>query len=642
MPIRKLSESVINKIAAGEVIERPASVVKELLENSVDAGATQIEVTIEQGGIDLIRITDNGKGIPQDELTLAVTSHATSKIADADDLFRVGTFGFRGEALASIMEISQSMIRSRTEDQECGFELLINGGHHEPIAPCGCPVGTTIEVRQLFYNTPVRQKFLRTPATEKGHITEAFARVALANPQIQMTLTNNKTVIHQLAPTDSWRERISAFFGPEISDNLIAVSNTDGNVTVSGFVVDPSVSRSNNRMQYLFLNRRYIRDRSLQHAMTEAYRGLLMVGRYPVCFLRLEMPPNEVDVNVHPAKLEVRFQNGGQIYRQLLSTLRNKFLTTDLTAKGHLSRRDGGHVQTEDAVAHPTATPQRQDQIAFASATPTVDWTQAPRPSPSGGGGTGAMRVPGGAAPFQPFPDGRGIPTGPTGSLAPGQMSQPTTTGQVLPNEYSEGLESATPFDQQQPVQRMTALQVHNTYLISETEAGMLIIDQHALHERIIYEQLREKVLNGKLESQKLLVPEPVTLPPAESAAVLEQTDMLQQIGISVEPFGGDTILVSAYPAMLANHNPAEMLKSVVDKILEDGKSLDQRDLVDELLHMISCKAAVKAGDKLTPEEITALLEHRELCQDSHHCPHGRPTSLVFSREELDKKFKRI
>ena len=630
MPIRKLSESVINKIAAGEVIERPASVVKELLENSIDAGSTQIEVTIEQGGIEMIRITDNGCGIAKEDLPLAVTSHATSKIIDADDLFQVNTFGFRGEALASITEISQCMIRSRTADSECGHELLINGGHAEPIEPCGCPVGTKIEIRQLFYNTPVRQKFLRTPQTEKGHIVESFARVALANPKVQMTLINNNSVMHQLPATESRRERIGAFYGPEIEENLIAVDSTEGDISLGGYVVDPSISRSNKRMQYLFLNRRYIRDRALQHALTEAYRGLVMVGRYPLCFLRLDMPPEMVDVNVHPAKLEVRFQNGGQIYKQLLATIRNKFLTTDLTAKGQLSRRDavGAGVPSPastGAIASPELTTSSvQDQIAFARPQSSVDWTSAPRESVAAAlPATGSF--PGSAQPFRPFPP-----------LPPSNLSQPGIDNQPFDQA------TPTPVAPTAPAVTRSALQVYNTYLISETDEGMVIIDQHALHERIIYEQLREKVMGGKLESQSMLVPEPVSLPPAECAAVLEQTELLLQIGIKVEAFGGDTVLVSSYPAMLSNHNPGEMLKSVVDKLLGEAKNLDRRDVLDELLHMISCKAAVKAGDRLSSEEISALLEHREICQDSHHCPHGRPTALTFSREELDKRFKRI
>lgn len=650
-PIQQLSASVINKIAAGEVIERPASVVKELLENSVDAGATQIEVSLENGGLELIRIADNGSGIPEDQLMLAVTSHATSKIEDANDLFSVGTFGFRGEALASITEVSQTTIRSRTPDSDCGFELVVNGGNHEPIAPCGCPVGTTMEVRQLFYNTPVRQKFLKTAQTERGHIAEAFTRVALANPQVQMTLLNNGKVLHQLAATESWSERIKAFFGPEIGDNLIPISNDDDAVSVSGFVVDPSVSRSNNRMQYLFLNERYIRDRSLQHALSEAYRGLLMVGRYPICFLRMQMPFEMVDVNVHPAKLEVRFQNGGSVYRQLLGTLRNKFLTTDLTAKGQLARRNPA---PEDPVLElkPSVT-EKQDRIHFTADTTERDWTAAPR-QPLGLNVTGERD-------FKPFPPLSPMPTPSTGvkSVAmPAADAEPVTfppdydpfshpmPSTTSPNSTAVDADAGTSTSLPVPAapQRQTpfAIQIHNTYLVQETEEGMIIIDQHALHERIIYEQIREKILAGKLESQKMLVPEPVALPPAEAAAVLEQTQLLKNVGIEVEPFGGDTVLVSSCPTMLAGQNPAEVLKGVVDKLMGEAQNLDQRDLVDELLHMISCKAAIKAGDKLTPEEITSLLEQRDLCQDGHHCPHGRPTALTFSREQLDKKFKRI
>lgn len=650
-PIRQLSASVINKIAAGEVIERPASVVKELLENSVDSGATQIELSIEQGGIDLIRVTDNGSGIPRDQLPLAVTSHATSKIVDADDLFRVGTFGFRGEALASIAEVTQSLIRSRPADQDCGFEMVINGGHREPEQPCGCPVGTSIEVRQLFYNTPVRQKFMRTAQTEKGHIAEAFTRVALAHPEIQMTFLNNGKALHNLPVSDSWRDRIDAFFGPEISDNLIAVNNSHGEIRINGFVVDPSISRSNNRMQYLFLNGRYIRDRSLQHALSESYRGLLMTGRFPICFLKLDMPFELVDVNVHPAKLEVRFQNGGQIYSQLLGTVRNRFLTTDLTARAQLSKGSEAPFQpfpNQGRVPDSPTPAQQQATISFPGAAKPFDWTQAPRqPFPTGNHSISTVGPDQSSHPQPAFSPALSPASSPASSPALSPASSPasfgSSTGAWGPSpELSRGHHERVEGVDALPSRTPTALQVHNTYLISESEEGMLVIDQHALHERIIYEQIREKVLEGKLESQKLLVPEPVSLPPAEAAVVLEKADLLAQIGITVEPFGGDTVLVSAYPAMLANHNPAEMLRGVVDQLISGNKPLEHRDIVDELLHMISCKAAVKAGDKLSPEEITALLEHRQLCQDAHHCPHGRPTSLVFSREELDRRFKRI
>ncbi len=332
--IEQLSASVVNKIAAGEVIERPASVLKELLENSVDAGATRIDVTVEQGGGELIRVADNGCGIAADQLPLAVASHATSKIRQAEDLFSVHTLGFRGEALASIAEVSRLVLRSRPGDAESGAELEIVGGQSRPIVPVGCPIGTTIEVRNLFFNTPVRHKFLRTTQTEMGHTTEALTRLALAHPHVHFTLSHNGRLMHDLAPVADVRERVAAFFGQEIADDLIEIASEADGVSLAGFVANPMHSRATGRMQYLFLNGRAIRDRSLQHALGEAYRGLLLTGRQPICFLRLDMPAEMVDVNVHPTKQEVRFQDGGRLYSQLLGTLRTKFLTSDLTARG--------------------------------------------------------------------------------------------------------------------------------------------------------------------------------------------------------------------------------------------------------------------------------------------------------------------
>ncbi len=603
-PIRQLSTSVVNKIAAGEVIERPASVVKELLENSVDAGATRIDVVLDNGGIDLIRITDNGCGINADQLELAVTSHATSKIQDANDLFEVATFGFRGEALASIAEVSQFTLRSRTAQNDCGYELAVNGGHRVPIEPTGMSAGTSITVQNLFYNTPVRRKFLKTTQTERGHIIEAFTRIALANPAVHMSLTHNGKQQFDLPATDDWSERIATFFGPEIGDGLIEVDSHDFGISLSGFVVDPSVNRANNRMQYLFLNNRYIRDRSLQHALSEAYRGLLMTGRFPIAFLRMAMAADQVDVNVHPAKLEVRFQNGGKLYSQLLSTIRNRFLATDLTAKAKLA--------TEEPL--PTGgTPrpgyrETQEEISFPRAESGRDWTGGPR--------TAATEIPSFRASDLP--------------VSTAEWSAPSSVQENHPAEPGE------------PVQRARAMQIQNTYLVTETEEGMLVIDQHALHERLLYEQLKTRVNSGTLETQRMLVPEPVTLPPAEAAAMLQQQELLRQIGMVIEPFGGDTLLISAYPAMLTNHNPAEMLRGMVELVMSEGRSPGQQDLVDELLHMYSCKAAIKAGDALTPEEIDSLLQQREDCPGAHHCPHGRPTGLVFSREELDRRFKRI
>lgn len=631
--IRQLSPSVINKIAAGEVIERPASVVKELVENSVDAGATRIDVTVEQGGGQLIRITDNGCGIRPEQLLLAVASHATSKIADADDLFRVTTFGFRGEALASIAEISLMRIVSRAAESETGAELEVHGGAAEPIAPCGCPVGTTIEVRNLFFNTPVRRKFLRSTQTELGHVTEALLRVALPQPRVHFTLRHNDRIVHDLPPVESWRERILNCFGPEVGESLIWVESRDDSDTVllSGYVGDPSCSRANNRLQYLFLNGRYIRDRALQHALGEAYRGLMLQGRFPVAFLRLELPPDSVDVNVHPTKLEVRFQDGSRVYSQTLSTLRNKFLTTDLTARVK-------PLTTNSADDDATSRPAERQTLAADS---PVAWARGPAQ-----GSVFPPRRSEPATPPRPADSAAyrlsAPPEAPRQPSLPWSSERPVAPAQPLPLAASAPPPAAPPGPATAIHARHRGLQIHNRYLVSESDEGLVVIDQHALHERVLYEQLRDKILSGEMERQRLLVPEPVTLAPAEAGVVLDQRETLAELGIEIEPFGGDTVLVVAYPALLANLNPGEVLRQAVELLMSGVGAADRRGLIDELLHMMACKAAVKAGDRLSPDEVAALLEHRELCQDAHHCPHGRPTALIFTREELDKRFKRI
>ncbi|MCA9079526.1 MAG: DNA mismatch repair endonuclease MutL, partial [Planctomycetaceae bacterium] len=316
--IQQLTQSVINKIAAGEVIERPASVAKELLENSVDALATRIDLEVEQGGTELIRIVDDGEGIHPDDLLLAVASHATSKIHDADDLFHVQTMGFRGEALASISEVSKFRIRTRPADQLTGLEMEVDGGQIGTPRPCGCPPGTQIEVRQLFFNTPVRRKFLKTQSTEFGHLSEQFTRIALAHPNLHMTLRHNGKQVYDLPATHDLKERLGLFFGGELADQLIAVEGEYGGARLWGYVAHPSQHKATRKGQYLFLNGRWIQDRSLQHALTEAFRGLLMVGRHPVAFLFLELSPDQVDVNVHPTKAEVRFQDSQTLYRLVL------------------------------------------------------------------------------------------------------------------------------------------------------------------------------------------------------------------------------------------------------------------------------------------------------------------------------------
>jgi DNA mismatch repair protein MutL len=363
-------------------------------------------------------------------------------------------------------------------------------------------------------------------------------------------------------------------------------------------------------MQFLFLNGRHIRDRSLQHALGESYRGLLIHGRYPIAFLKMDMPAEMVDVNVHPTKLEVRFQDSRKMYSQVLSTIRNKFLATDLTARV----RDAGQ-DDEQAVSTNLASETRQQ----------FDFKSAPATSDAWGIGARSPQMPDS---FRQALDPKNMPVG--------TLTEQPTDPSPVPSETQD-----SPAVFNSAGRSSWGIQIQNRYIITEDERGMLVIDQHALHERILYEQIRKKVLAGELEIQRLLVPEPVTLASAECALVLEQQDQLRQLGLEVEAFGGDTVLVSSYPAMLRRVRIEELLRSVIEIMIVDGDQPDKRDLLDELMHMMSCKGAVKAGDSLTPDEIESLLEWRALCQDSHHCPHGRPTSLVFTQDELDKRFQR-
>ena len=626
MPIRRLSQQLINKIAAGEVIERPASVVKELMENSVDAGATRIEVSVAQGGLELIRVSDDGVGIAADELPLALASHATSKLNEADDLFRIATLGFRGEALASIAAVSRLVLRSRRRDDVAGAEIEAEGGRLREVTPCGCPPGTQVEVHRLFFNTPVRRKFLRAPSTEFGHVSEAFTRIALALPQLHCTLRHNEREVFDVPPDADLPARVAVFFGRELADQLIPVEGEHEGVRIAGYVAHPSQSRSHNRMQYLFLNGRAIRDRALQHALGEAYRGLLMTGRYPIAFLSLTMPPELVDVNVHPTKMEVRFQDSGRLYSQLLGTLRTRFLSCDLRTSG------AADAAATNAGRQPPAddTPLREQLAQWAKGR-LAAWGEPRAIELPGGAGTGAAQAAttaatatSGSSPLSVF------------RLDPTPAPSPRWAADDLP-EHPLGAEAVP----RGGPRGSSALQIHNRYLVVESSEGVAIIDQHALHERILYEQLRRRLAAGPVEIQQLLVPEAVDLSPAEAAAVLEHREVLARIGLRVEPFGGSTVLVTGFPAMLANFNAKELLCDLVGRLIASDSAPQPRDLLDDLLHTLACKAAVKAGQRLSPEEIDDLLQQRCLIDDAHHCPHGRPTELVFTREELDRQFRR-
>lgn len=637
--IHSLSSLVVSKIAAGEVIERPASVVKELLENSIDAGATSLELDTAQGGIDLIRIVDNGGGIHPEDLPLAFTSHATSKLADAEDLFHVSTMGFRGEALASIGGVAQVTLQSRPPELPCGAEVSCNGGVLSAVQPWNGSGGTRIEVRNLFFNTPVRRKFLRAAPTEMGHVSEVFTRLALAHPHLRLTLANNDKRVYELAPLPQEElltgltDRIRVFYGKELAEKLYSVDVKRGPFGLRGLLANPACDRGHGRMQYLFVNGRFIRDRSLQHAIQEAYRGLLMTGRYAIVFLFLEIPPEEVDVNVHPTKIEVRFQNNQQMHHLVFAALRDRLREENLTAR---LQPPQPAALLDPAPWTLTAPPPPAPVLPFdrptaRSAVPMSDSSSFPVPRFV----TNDTRTP-------------STPRVEAMEIAKTERPAVTATrpSVLAPEEEELPSQPEVPSTSQLPTNETLAnsklLQLYDSYIIVETPEGMLVIDQHALHERILFEQLKSRLQHGALEVQRLLVPESIELTAQQAATVLEHRASLLELGLEMEDFGGGTVLLSSYPALLNKQGPAAILRVVVDHLLNQDRPPTREVLLSDLLSLMACHSAVRAGDRLSPQEMQTLLEYRHLAQDTHHCPHGRPTALLFSKQELDRQFKRV
>src|SRR5579883_644308 len=711
--IRQLPPDVVTKIAAGEVIERPASVVKELLENSIDAGSTRIDIDLEAGGTELIRVVDDGCGIEPDDLPLAFAQHATSKLASADDLFRIGTMGFRGEALASIAGVGQVTLQSRTHNAASGCELKCDGGAFSPAKPWNGAPGTRIEVRHLFYNVPVRKKFLKSVATELGHTCETVTRIALANPSLHLTLRHNGRLVYDIPASAGLLDRIALFFTGEVRDALYELDSGEGPMRLKGYIADPKCDRGNAKLQYLFVNGRWFRDRSLAHALQESFRGLLMTGRYAIGFLFLAIPPEKVDVNVHPTKAEVRFQENSLVYSLVRSTIKHRVLKENLVPQltvpqgqevgGARSQESGVGNQeigdrgqesgvkeqrTEDRgqrtednsgglfsprreLAERTFAPWERGELADPSwripapvTSPTLTPAEEEPTGVAGEPGAIVPPLPAFSRPIPaPLPASVGPPSPPSlptergekdtsqladtnvtrGSLPPdsgsplsvgrvGSEYSPSAETPISPNSVSFTLPKLAPH---------TAIQLHDSYIVLETSEGMLVIDQHALHERILFEQLRRRIRDGKLEIQRLLIPEPIDLPAEQAALVLEAADALRELGLEVSDFGGNTILLSSYPTLLGRKPPHEILRGVVDHLLTQERPPAKEAMLHLLMATMACKAAVKAGDKLSPEEIAYLLHLREMAEDSHHCPHGRPTSLLFSRQELDKQFRR-
>jgi len=620
----------VNKIAAGEVVERPASVLKELLENSLDAGARRIVVDLEEGGKKLIRVADDGGGIAGDELGLAVAAHATSKLAREEDLYGIQTLGFRGEALASIASVSQLELVSRPGEALEGARLEVQGGEQRGPMPAAAPPGTAVAVRNLFWNTPARRKFLRATNTELGHLIEAFTRVVLAYPQVHFTLAHNGRTLYELPAGQALRERIGTLFSRDLADDLLSVVREDPGLKVGGLVAPPRQARSSSQWQYVFVNGRCIRDRFIGHAVREAYRGLLEGSRQPVVFLFLQMPAELVDVNVHPAKSEVRFADANRVHSSVLAAIRDRLLSTDLTAA---VGREALH----------------SDEGAGARAVRAADGRIEEEEDRSGGGGESQdarrARVRQAMADF--FKSASlSRPAGRCGrEWAPAEAAtappQPAARAREAP---ATGASERTGVREEEgepgaPARRF--VQLHNSYLVTETEEGVLIIDQHALHERILYEQLQAQLGEGRLASQRRLIPETVEATAKQMAAAEDAAEMLRQLGIVLERFGPRSLAIQGFPGLLEQVAAREFVSDLLDLVAGESGRASREELLHRVLDMMACKAAIKAGDPLTDGEIEALLSRRQGVERSSNCPHGRPTTIRLSLSQLDKEFKR-
>jgi DNA mismatch repair protein MutL len=615
----------VNRIAAGEVIERPASVVKELVENALDAGAGEIIVEVEDGGRELIRVIDNGGGIPADDLPLAFASHATSKLVDDEDLFRIATKGFRGEALASIGSVSHSRIISRSaEAPDCAYEVLNRGGTIGDVQAAAGNQGTTVEVRNLFFNVPARRKFLKGTQTEFGHISEMILRLALPHPGVAFKLMHNNRAILDLPAVTSERDRLLRAWPEEFAEQSLAIESRDAEVKFRGLIGLPELARPTAKYQFFYLNGRPIRDRFIQHALREAYRGLTEPGRHPAGILLIDVPPADVDVNVHPTKSEVRFKDSGRIHGMVMAVVREKLLGSDLTpnavAFGHAAAAgDAMRVDLKQKLAE-----------FFKGAMPGTDAAPSTQHE-QGSSGDQWLRAEPAPQPRMEWPIDGTVPTpNPNAGALPEYREREAETPPSPPTAAQAAQLPAGP-----------AIQLHNSYLVAQSDDGMIIIDQHALHERIMYEELSARIMRGPLEAQRLLIPETIPVSSGQMAMLEQIQPLLARLGIEVGAFGPNTVAVQSFPSFLSKLEPGTFVTELLERGEQELLDLHEEELLHEILDMMACKAAVKAGDPLSSAEIEALLARRELVERSSNCPHGRPTTLRLSLRDLEKQFKR-
>ncbi|NQU38525.1 MAG: DNA mismatch repair endonuclease MutL [Lentisphaerae bacterium] len=619
--IRVLPENVVNKIAAGEVVERPASVLKELMENALDAGASRIEVEIAAGGRKLVAISDNGRGMDRDNALLSIERHATSKILDVDDIEHINTLGFRGEALAAIASVSRFRLTTARQGDVSGTEITLSGGKIQDVREIGGPAGTRLEVRDLFFNVPARRKFLRTQQTELTHIRNTFTFQALAYPTVGMSLTVDGRVMHQLAPggAQAIRDRVRDLFGEDYLRQLREVAFEGNGVKVRGFAGLPAFSRADRTEQYLFVNGRATGAPLLGYAIRAGYHSLLPRDRHAVMVLFIEVDPGSVDVNVHPTKKEVRFRQPSEVRDGVIAALQGAFAMTTTP-----DTMPPGISGAEFAAAPSRGSALPDLQLAIDDLPPSRIFRYPRIPiQTTDGSPPSAMH--------QPFGPGNAPP-------------RPAGVGPPAPTESESGVrpQAADVPDADAPWSWCRVLgQVGALYVVLEIEDGMVLMDPHAAHERVLYERFMNRFTEGKILSQSLLVPDTVELNPTDADRVRRHTDILRRMGIGIADFGGDSFVIDALPAFLVSVQPKKLLAEIVRELEVGGAGRARGKLNESALIQASCKAAVKSRDALTLDEIEQLVIDLAGTRMPYTCPHGRPTLIYMSFHELNKKFGR-
>ncbi len=639
-----LDELTINQIAAGEVIERPANVVKELIENSIDAGATSVSVEIENGGITYIRITDNGKGIAPDDIELAFERHATSKIRKAEDLVKVTTMGFRGEALASIAAISKVELITRTKENDVGMKIIVEGGNIISKEECGAPLGTTIIIRELFFNTPVRYKFLKKDFTEGGYIETAVERIALIHSEISFKLTNNKKEVLTTNGNGKMEDVVYNVFGRDIASNLVNVNYEYEGIRVVGVVGKPEIARSNRSNQMFYVNGRFIKDKTLSAATEEAYRTMIPHGKFGFCILNILISPELVDVNVHPAKLEVRFSDEGKIFKAVHYAIKNTILGVDLV-RG----------ETPEEVVE-----EKKNEVTEKEVKRTLfDIFKGRQNNKS-------------SVKEEPLEENEYIIEVKENTENDGESiikKLNTETEKTVVKPFAEEVEISNPevieelrvtdvekekeepkiqtfydkdFEEKPPIPDYKLIGVaFNTYIILQLEDDIYILDQHAAHERVLYEKVKQNFYrDGGKESQMLLLPDILEVPKRDMHMIREHIDLFRQAGFELEEFGENTIKINGVPVICYEMDTKDLFMDILDGIDLNNRTSKQ-DIEEKFISTVACKAAVKANMELSEREIRGLLDQLMLLENPFTCPHGRPTAIRITKYEIEKKFGR-